>query len=90
MQDGNAQVDLVVMSGDDGHVRLNDYKVVLGELGLEQMNALEVFNTEKMKWVRMKWNFPLPLGTVGQLIFVKYETVLLVEGLDDLLAICQG
>jgi hypothetical protein len=89
VQDGEAQVDIVVISGADGRVRLKDYKVELGQYGFEQMNALQLYDADTYEWVDIRWNFPLPVYVVGQLIAVKYKAVTQVMGLNDLVTACR-
>ena len=89
VQDGEAQVDIVVISGADGRVRLKDYKVELGQYGFEQMNALQLYDADTYEWVDIRWNFPLPVYVIGQLIAVKYKAVTQVMGLNDLVTACR-
>jgi hypothetical protein len=68
------EVSLVV--GSDGYLRLSDYKLKLGELGVEQGNTLEIYHAAAGIWDLNLWDTPIHTDGKHQKCLVRYKGVM--------------
>jgi hypothetical protein len=60
--------------GEDGCLQLAKHKIALGQRGIEQMNAIEMYDSDGGLWTSVKWVSSLSVQ-VGQPFFLKYQCV---------------
>ena len=81
MQVGHGPVAVDLTPQDPGVLRFAEHKLTLGEYGIEQMNAIQVYDTRGRRWKKVSWQDAIQVGD-GQPLLLKYEAVNDPTGLE--------
>jgi len=74
LKDGNAPAQVTVYPRADNRVRLADFKVALGAVGLKKGMSVEIYRNPG-GWTPLRWDTPLLVLHAGQAIVVKLHGV---------------
>jgi hypothetical protein len=86
LQEKTGHDSIIISSQDDGRFRLEDYKIELGKIGLET-GKLEFYQRQSREWIPISRRMPIPVRTLGELIFIKHESVVSPRGLSEILVL---
>lgn len=76
LEDGAEPAEhLVYPRTDDGRLRLSDFKVSLGTLGLEIFDEIELYLEDTQVWLPLSWSTGLCVGDTTRVLFVRNATI---------------
>ncbi|CAA7264600.1 unnamed protein product [Cyclocybe aegerita] len=67
----------------DSRVRFSDFKVLLGQLGVEQTQDIEVFHAVQERWLPTAWNTPHAVSARGHILLVRIVGVEYLDKFED-------
>lgn len=73
--DAEPAEQLVYPRADDGRLRLGDFKVSLGALGLEIFEEVELYLEDTQAWLPLSWSTGLFVGNSNRALFVRNATI---------------
>lgn len=75
LEDGEEPVEFIAYPRiKDGRLRLGDFKVALGNLGLEAYNNIEIY-LQDQDWLMLWWSTPLDISETDRFFFIRDATV---------------
>jgi len=78
-------VETLIVSGVDHCFALSDYKLELGDKGVERSGKLEVYNPQIKEWVPLKWSDQIgPVRAPYAVYFFRYEEVKILDRFEAL------
>lgn len=76
LEDGTEPAEhLVYPRTDDGRLRLSDFKVSLGALGLEIFEEIELYLEDTQVWLPLSWSTGLRVGEATRVLFVRNAAI---------------
>ncbi|KAF9471252.1 hypothetical protein BDN70DRAFT_939082 [Pholiota conissans] len=70
---------------EDGNVRLTDFRLSLGKVGIEQGNRIEVYNFTQHMWIPALWKTPFLVPYRGYSLLMRYADVSYPQDFDEIL-----
>lgn len=75
LEDGEEPVEFIAYPRiKDGRLRLGDFKVALGNLGLEVYNDIEIY-IQDQDWLTLWWSTSLEVNGTDRFFFIRDATV---------------
>lgn len=75
LEDGEEPVEFIAYPRiKDGRLRLGDFKVALGNLGLEMYDNIEIY-IQDQDWLTLWWSTSLDVRQTDQFLFIRVATV---------------
>jgi hypothetical protein len=76
-------IETIVYPREDARVRLSDFKVLLGSIGLEQTQSIEIFHFGRACWLPAAWNTPHLVPARGHVLLLRYVGVTNIDKFDQ-------